>query len=103
MAVVTLYMSDRDKEKTFSDKKEAEAYDKMLELASNVSLWIQKEVADLSEEQIEKIGLLIAQNKDIFAKALKGKSEVLLKEADSKPEDQKPEDSEENDSQEKSN
>ena len=78
MAVVTLYMSDRDQSKTFSDKKEADNYDKMLELAENVSLWMEKEIKGLSEEQTESIGMLIAQNKDNLFKALKGKPEVLL-------------------------
>jgi dsDNA-binding SOS-regulon protein len=78
MAVVTLYMSDRDQSKTFSDKKEADNYDKMLELAENVSVWMEKEIAGLSEEQAESIGMLIANNKDNLFKALKGKPEVLL-------------------------
>jgi uncharacterized protein len=78
MAVVTLYMSDRDQSKTFSDKKEADNYDKMLELAENVSIWMEKEIEGLSEAQTESIGMLIAQNKDNLFKALKGKPEVLL-------------------------
>ena len=44
MAVVTLYMSDRDPKTTFSDKKAADNYDKMLELAENVSLWMEKSI-----------------------------------------------------------
>lgn len=79
MAVVTLYMSDRDESKTFTDKKEADHYDKMLELAENVSLWVEKEVVGLSEEQVESIGMLLAKNKDNLMKALKGKSEILLR------------------------
>ncbi|MGX5173089.1 YebG family protein [Aliikangiella sp. IMCC44653] len=78
MAVVTLYMSDKDSSKTFSDKKEADNYDKMLELAENVSLWMEKSIPGLSEDQIESIGLLLAENKDTLAKALKGKSDILL-------------------------
>jgi len=78
MAVVTLYMSDRDQSKTFSDKKEADNYDKMLELAENVSVWMEKEITGLTEEQTESIGMLIAKNKDNLFKALKGKPEVLL-------------------------
>lgn len=78
MAVLTLYMSDRDSEKTFTDKKEADNYDKMLELAENVSLWMEKSIQGLSEEQIEQIGLLVAENKEVLAKAIKGKSEILL-------------------------
>lgn len=78
MAVVTLYMSDRDQDKTFTDKKEADNYDKMLELAENVSLWVEKEIPGLNEEQTESIGLLFAHNKDNLLKALKGKPELLL-------------------------
>ncbi|WP_144393169.1 YebG family protein [Pleionea sediminis] len=78
MAVVTLYMSDRDKSKTFTDKKEADQYDKMLELAENVSTWLENEVEGLTEDQAETIGMLIAENKETLAKAIKGKPEVLL-------------------------
>ncbi len=78
MAVVTLFMSDRDTSKTFTDKKEADNYDKMLELAESVSLWVEKEITGLSEEQVESIGMLFAENKDNLMKALKGKPELLL-------------------------
>ncbi len=78
MAVITLFMSDRDPKKTFTDKKAADNYDKMLELAENVSLWIEKSIKGLSEEQIENIGMLIAENKDLLSKAIKGKPESLL-------------------------
>jgi len=78
MAVVTLYMSDRDPKKTFTDKKAADNYDKVLELAENVSLWIEKSIDGLNEKQIESIGMLIAENKDILAKAIKSKPEILL-------------------------
>ena len=80
MAVVTLYMSDRDQSKTFTDKKEADNYDKMLELAENVSVWMEREIDGISDEQAEAIGLLLAENKDTLLKALKGKPAVLLEE-----------------------
>lgn len=89
MAVVTLYMSDRDSSNTFTDKKSADNYDKMLELAENVSMWMEKSIPDLSEEQVESIGMLIAENKDTLAKAIKGNSEVLLEEKDEVVEDEK--------------
>lgn len=78
MAVVTLFMSDRDTSKTFTDKKDADQYDKMLELAENVSAWLEQKVENLSENQAETIGMLIAENKELLAKAIKGKPEVLL-------------------------
>jgi len=78
MAVVTLYMSDRDSKKTFTDKKAADNYDKVLELAENVSLWVEKSIDGLSEVQIESIGMLIAENKDVLSKAIKSRPEILL-------------------------
>jgi hypothetical protein len=78
MAVVTLFMSDRDTSKTFTDKKEADQYDKMLELAENVSAWLEQNIEGLTETQVESIGMLIAENKELLAKAIKGKPEVLL-------------------------
>ena len=84
MAVVTLFMSDRDPNKTFDNKKDADNYDKMLELAENVSVWMEQEIPDLSESQVETIGLLIARNKDKLGLAMKGKSEVLLEKTESK-------------------
>lgn len=77
MAVVTLYQSDRDLTKTFSDKKEADVYDKNLELAQNVGSWMKRTVPELSEELAERLGTLVAENKSDLIKALKGKSEVL--------------------------
>ena len=73
-------MSDRDSSTTFTDKKSADNYDKMLELAENVSIWMEKSIEGLSEAQIESIGLLIAENKDNLAKAIKGKPEILIEE-----------------------
>ncbi|TQV89706.1 YebG family protein [Aliikangiella coralliicola] len=84
MAVVTLYMSDRDQNKTFTDKKEADNYDKMLELAENVSLWMEKEIPGLNEEQVESIGMLLAENKETLLKALKGKPELLIQSEEDK-------------------
>tara|TARA_B110001454_G_scaffold27921_1_gene27271 strand:- start:3389 stop:3649 length:261 start_codon:yes stop_codon:yes gene_type:complete len=78
MAVVTLFMSDRDTSKTFTSKKEADEYDKMLELAEAVSYFVEQNIEGLNEQQVESIGLLFAHNKDKLAAALKGKSEVLF-------------------------
>ena len=68
---------------TFTDKKSADNYDKMLELAENVSLWMEKSIEGLSEEQIESIGMLVAENKEVLAKALKARPEILLEDNDS--------------------
>lgn len=85
MAVVTLFMSDRDTSKTFTSKKEADDYDKLLELAEAVSYFLEKNVKGLDEQQSEEIGHLVARNKEIFAQAFKGKTEAMYgtEEADS--------------------
>jgi dsDNA-binding SOS-regulon protein len=80
MAVVTLFMSDRDISKTFTSKKEADEYDKLLELAEAVSYFMAKKIKGLSEQQVEEIGLVFARNKDLLAQAIKGKSDVLFAE-----------------------
>jgi dsDNA-binding SOS-regulon protein len=78
MAVTTLYMSDRDLEKrTFTDKKEADALDKKLELAENLRIFLEARIEGLDEEKAEQIGLLIADYKDEMLIALKGRPEVL--------------------------
>lgn len=78
MAVVTLFMSDRDTSRTFTSKKEADEYDKMLELAEALSYFIEKKVEGLSEQQVEEIGLALAKDKELLAQAVKGKAEVLF-------------------------
>jgi dsDNA-binding SOS-regulon protein len=71
-------MSDRDISKTFTSKKEADEYDKLLELAEAVSHFMEKKIEGLSEQQVEEIGLVFARNKDLLAQAIKGKSDVLF-------------------------
>lgn len=78
MAVVTLFMSDRDTSKTFTSKKEADEYDKMLEFAEAVSYFVEQNIEGLEEAQIENIGLLFARHKEQLAQALKGKTDVLF-------------------------
>lgn len=77
MAVVAVWKCDRDG-KMFDDKKAAEAHDKMLELAANITELIETSVDGISEEHSEAIGLLLAGKSELLAKACKGKPEVLL-------------------------
>ncbi len=77
MAIIAMWKCDRD-EKLFDNKKEAEEHDKMLELAANISSWVEAEISDIPESAIETLGLLMANNKEKLLKAFKGKPEVLL-------------------------
>ncbi len=80
MAVVTLYMSDRDESRHFTNKKEADDYDKKLELGSYLGEFLNAKIESLSEEQSEEIGMLLAENKDLLVTAMKGKPAVLMAE-----------------------
>lgn len=77
MAVVAMWKCDRDGS-MFDNKKEADAYDKMLELAEHFTLLLEREAAGISEQAAENIGLLLAKNKEQLITACKGKPEVLL-------------------------
>lgn len=77
MAIIAMWKCDRD-DKLFDNKKEAEEHDKMLELAANISSWVEAEISEIPEDAIEALGLLMAGNKEKLLKAFKGKPEVLL-------------------------
>ena len=64
----------------FVNKKEAEDYDKMLELAENISALIESEIKGIDEKTSESVGLLLAKRRDVLARACKGKPEILLEE-----------------------
>ncbi|NTS78341.1 YebG family protein [Catenovulum sp. SM1970] len=76
MGVRALWQCDRDG-KMFTSKKEADLYDKMLELAELVSDVIGSNVEGLNEGQLENIGRLVAENKEQFTNAFKGKLDDL--------------------------
>ncbi len=87
MAVIAVWQCDRDGS-MFQNKKDAEEYDKMLELAENITAVIDQHIMGVASEHSEAIGLLLAHNRDALARACKGKPELLLEEvqteADSK-------------------
>ncbi|ERI52548.1 hypothetical protein N878_18615 [Pseudomonas sp. EGD-AK9] len=77
MAVEVVYRSSRDPERLFMDKAEADRHDKMLELAERLSQVLHKAVPSLSEEQGEELGIFMAKNREIFAKAFKSQPDAL--------------------------
>lgn len=79
MAVIAVWQCDRDGS-MFQDRKEAEEYDKMLELAENISSLLNTHVPGTSTEHNEAIGLFLAKHRDLLARACKGKPELLLEE-----------------------
>ena len=86
MAVVAKWMCDRDNS-MFDSKKDADAYDKMLELAEQFSLLLQREIPDVDDGKAEEFGILLARHKDLLAQACKGRVEALEEIGQSAPAD----------------
>ncbi|MBK1851855.1 MULTISPECIES: YebG family protein [unclassified Marinobacter] len=80
MAVQAVYFSDRDgldmalknpETMLFTSKADADARDKVLELAEEIQVYLARNVEGLSDELAEKCAMVIAEDKDLFQKALK--------------------------------
>lgn len=85
MAIIAVWKCDRDG-KMFNDKKDAEAHDKMLELAANITRLIEASIPNINESHSEAIGMLLAERRDALAKACKGKPEILLEQVEAETE-----------------
>ena len=66
MAVETKYVVVRKGEEkmTFANKKDADAWDKMLDMADAFTDWLQQHQPELGEVQAEALGMLLAEQKD---------------------------------------
>lgn len=80
MAVNALYYSERDgldmalknpDTLLFSSKADADARDKILELAEEITQFLQARVEGLDETLAEQAAMAIAEEKELFARALK--------------------------------
>tara|TARA_R100000306_G_C4358503_1_gene134044 strand:+ start:389 stop:778 length:390 start_codon:yes stop_codon:yes gene_type:complete len=89
MAVVVKYVVERNgvERMTFTTKKEADAYDKMLDIAESLELMLEKVDVPLSEQQIESLALEMAKEKDQFMAVLKGAKEAPAKSKKAKSDD----------------
>ena len=74
MAVIVKYIVVRNgvEKMTFTTKKEADAYDKMLDIADNLYDFIETADIDLEEKQLEDIAFFLARNKEKMLSILKG-------------------------------
>ncbi len=72
MAVETRYVVVRNGEevRTFVDKKSADEYDRMLDMAAAMSDLIDASGVTLSEDALEQLGIYLATNKDEVLYAL---------------------------------
>lgn len=80
MPVVIQYVVERDGEAkmTFASKQQADAYDKMLDLAELMQDIIGRSEM-LDESQTEALSLYLAQQKDELLLALQGKAKTVKK------------------------
>ena len=76
MAVLAKWLCDRDGT-MFDNKKDAEAYDKMLELGEQFCALVEKHIPGVDAVKAEEFGILLAKNKEIIIDACKGKPELL--------------------------
>jgi len=76
VAVIIKYIVERKgvEKMTFTSKKEADAYDKMLDSADQIALFLSESPVSLDDQQLEELGLYVASNKDILQNLFKGKS-----------------------------
>ncbi len=76
MPVIAMWKCDRDGS-MFENKKEADAYDKLLELGEQFTALLEHQIEGIDEAKAESFGLLLAKNKDLIMQACKGRPEVL--------------------------
>ncbi len=68
---------------TFMDKKTADDYDKMLDIADNLMGVFNKAPVELSEDVIEELSIYLAQNRDDVLVAIQAKKAAVKKAAKS--------------------
>ncbi len=73
MAVEIKYVVVREGEEkmSFASKKEADAWDKMLDLAEAMGEWLTQSPVTLEAEQVEALAMWLAQEKDTLNTLLK--------------------------------
>jgi uncharacterized protein len=75
MAVEVRYLVIRDGKEVgmYTTKKEADAHDKMLDIAENLFLFIRKlDHIEIKEEMLEELSIHLSQNREEIIRILKG-------------------------------
>jgi len=80
MAVRAVFYSDKDgfeaaikepQRLMFTSKTEADKRDRILELAGELQVFLEREVPDLGEDLAERCGIALAEHSDLIKTALK--------------------------------
>ena len=74
MAVIVKYVVVRDgkEDMMFSTKKEADAYDKMLDIAERMSTFLHAAELGLDDDKLDALTFFMARHHDQLGKLLKG-------------------------------
>ncbi|MCW3172007.1 YebG family protein [Shewanella subflava] len=74
MAVITQFVVVREgvEKMTFTSKKEADAYDKMLDVVDSLVPFLSASDVNLDENTCEQLAFYLANNKDELSNLLKG-------------------------------
>lgn len=74
MAVIAQFVVVREgvEKMTFTSKKDADAYDKMLDIADNLQPLLAESALDIDDATCESLSFYLAKHKDEFMKVLKG-------------------------------
>lgn len=74
MAIITRYVVEHKgvEKLVTTDKKEADRYDKMLDVADNLAAFIQAKGIGIQDDLLEELSILLSKNKDKVAKMFKG-------------------------------
>jgi dsDNA-binding SOS-regulon protein len=95
MAVIIKFIVVRDgvEKMTFTTKKEADAYDRMLDIADDLYDYIETAALGIDETRLEELSLFLARNKEHVISLLKGSAPIketeLLPEKSESPKSKK--------------
>ena len=78
MAVITKFVVVREgvEKMTFTSKKEADAYDKMLDIADNLIPFLENAELSLDDNSVEKLAFYLATHREDLSFLLKGVAPV---------------------------
>jgi dsDNA-binding SOS-regulon protein len=74
MAVIVKYVVVRDgkEDMIFTTKKEADAYDKMLDIAERLREFLQTAEVDIAEDKLDELTFFMAQHRESISRLLRG-------------------------------
>jgi uncharacterized protein len=76
MAVIVKYVVVRDgkEDMIFTTKKEADAYDKMLDIAEQLNAYLQTAEVEIAEDKLDELAFFMAERRELIGKLLRGGS-----------------------------